>query len=486
MEIDGAGIVDYPLLLSSSPLPGEKPVLLRNVTIKGGKLGSLINNAGKENQFGPFVKSVDCIQCNIEAGLIISEIAGPAEEIRVQPLNGQPYKITKNGHENIQSFAPAFWGNGTGLTAEYYNGSNFNSFAFKRIDSTISFQEWWDGDVHYKINGMAHSMRWTGQVQSQLSEDHIFHVSIMGGCRLWIEDKLVIDKWNDIYQGSTFQSEPIQMTAGKKYNIRLEYFNVDKYSAVGLYWSSENLPFEYVPQSQLYAIKELISNVTSSITPLAVTIPDVLAVDKGGQPNTIYIGYGPTSLNIAAMPTGGSPAYTYQWSNGANGKSINVNPNTPGEHQFKVTVTDSKGFSKEVIHKIKVIDVRCGNNKVLVYQAENKAGLCVKSSEVASLLATGHYLGNAEGSSPVITKKTTLKISAAPNPSSTKFNLRVNSNSDLPVAVSIISQNGTLIKTYTGVAKNTSINLGQNFSKGTYYVNAQQGDQSETIQLIKI
>src|SRR6185503_19824374 len=103
----------------------------------------------------------------------------------VQPLHGRPFAVKRadqagdmikewNGRRRqIEAFAPTIWGNGNGLTGEYYNGSNFNTPAFKRIDPNISFYEWSKG-VHHAVTGDRYSIRWTGQIQPQYSEAYTF------------------------------------------------------------------------------------------------------------------------------------------------------------------------------------------------------------------------------------------------------------------------------------------------------------------------
>jgi hypothetical protein len=105
--------------------------------------------------------------------------------------------------------------------------------------------------VHYKLKDTRYSIRFTGSIQPQFTEDYLFSTEVAGGVRLWIDDKLLIDSWQDNYT-TTHTSSPITLEAGKKYRIRLEYFNKDDRSALYLFWQSKSLPRELVPQSQLY------------------------------------------------------------------------------------------------------------------------------------------------------------------------------------------------------------------------------------------
>jgi hypothetical protein len=244
ITVDGAGIVDYGIELIHSPLPGDRPVLIRHATIRGCRKAAIIDSVAPE------VHSVDLVQCIIEGAIILHPQAAAGETIRVQPPMGQPYKLTQSGTAYIPPFAATLWGNGKGLKGEYFNDANFANLAFTRIDSNVSFSEWSAG-VHYAITGNAYSVRWTGQVQPQYSETYIFLLGSGGGHRLQIDNKLILAGWKEHYP-DVYRSMPITLTAGKKYDIKLEYFNTGGGTGMGLFWTSASQVLEYIPQSQLY------------------------------------------------------------------------------------------------------------------------------------------------------------------------------------------------------------------------------------------
>ena len=66
-----------------------------------------------------------------------------------------------------------------------------------------------------------YTVRWTGQVQPQFSETYFFDVSSDDGCRLWVNDQLLIDKWRA--QGVTDWTNAIALQAGTRYDMRLDY-----------------------------------------------------------------------------------------------------------------------------------------------------------------------------------------------------------------------------------------------------------------------
>jgi hypothetical protein len=243
--VNGAGLINNGIEIIHSPLPGDKPILLRNVTIKGCRLHALVDSVAPE------VHSIDLVHCNIEGSILLHPEATQGETIRVQPLDGMPYQITKSGRNSIAPFAPSIWGEGKGLKAEYFNGTDLSRLAFTRIDSNISFTEW-SGGVHYSITGEAYSVRWTGYLLPQYTDSYTFNLGAGGGFRLWVNRQLLADSWEEHFPG-LFPAAAISLEAGKPVEIKLEYYNQGGGTGMGLLWKSNNQQLEYIPQSQLYA-----------------------------------------------------------------------------------------------------------------------------------------------------------------------------------------------------------------------------------------
>jgi hypothetical protein len=65
------------------------------------------------------------------------------------------------------------------------------------------------------MSGDTWSSRYIGDVQAEYTQPYIFYTASDDGARLWIDDKLVVDKW--ILQGTTeWASQPINLVAGQK------------------------------------------------------------------------------------------------------------------------------------------------------------------------------------------------------------------------------------------------------------------------------
>jgi hypothetical protein len=145
-------------------------------------------------------------------------------------------------------------GTGDGLQATYYNNSNFTGSTVSRIDPRINFQ-WGASSPDYNIDNDTFSARWTGFVEPQFTETFRFYTRTDDGVRLWVNNQLLIDQWRN--RSVTENSADIALEAGKRYAIRMEYYeNTGSTATAQLSWSSSSLPKQLVPQSQLYSAAE--------------------------------------------------------------------------------------------------------------------------------------------------------------------------------------------------------------------------------------
>jgi hypothetical protein len=230
---------------------------------------------------------------------------------------------------------------------------------------------------------------------------------------------------------------------------------------------------------------------------LSVIIPDVYAVSPGGFANTLYIGYGPSSLTLLAQPTGGTGPMSYLWSNGSTGTSITVSSTSAGNYPYSVTVTDALGCNAMAQIQVKVVDVRCGNKlqNIVVCRPANGGykTVCVSKSQVQGYLSTGSYLGPCVTMNSVSARKVLSKESGNinilrvhPNPTQNTFNLYLPSSWSGSVEVNIFNLEGRKIYQQLTVANERTLSLGQNFRSGTYVIQCIQGDEVVYMKVIKL
>ncbi|MBO9198815.1 T9SS type A sorting domain-containing protein [Niastella sp. MAH-29] len=348
MTIDAAGL-DYAIILDEGPLDGERPVFIRNCTITNSKKAG-INNASPKA-----LKALDVIQCTtsgIQGGslsllstavdYLLSSDASSLEYIRVQPTSGTPFQLSKSGKTTIAPFAAYIWGDGGGLKGEYFSDANLSKLVFSRIDHNVSFLDWTQLGVHYKITSNTFSVRWSGKIMAQYSEPYTFTAETGGGVRLWIDGKLIIDSWKEMYPGE-INSSSITLVAGQKYDIKLEHFNTDDRMGMGLYWKSNSMQKrEYVPMDQLFADP--------------VTTPgNQPPIANAGSDSTISQALNIATLDGAASRDTDGTIKTYAWAKvGGPSQYTITNPGAAtttvtgmqvGVYVFRLTVTDDKGAS---------------------------------------------------------------------------------------------------------------------------------------------
>ncbi|MBO0929396.1 PA14 domain-containing protein [Fibrella aquatilis] len=146
---------------------------------------------------------------------------------------------------------PPAGGTGTGLLGNYFNNKTLTApSVLSRTDATIDFN--WD--TNSPANGISvdnFSIRWSGLVEAPVSGNYVFTTTADDGVRLWVNNNLVIDNWND-HPPTTDNSQGISLVAGQKYAIRMEYYE----SAVGamaqLKWSYPGQGQQVIPQVRLY------------------------------------------------------------------------------------------------------------------------------------------------------------------------------------------------------------------------------------------
>jgi hypothetical protein len=184
---------------------------------------------------------------------LIPLFSGKVLQVNGVSGGGQVHQWTNTNQPNGQwNFTPGSLvpGTGDGLSAAYFNGLNFETPVFSRKDDAINF-DWGWGSPDPTIHTDTFSVRWTGQVQPKYSELYTFYLNSDNGRRLWVNGQLIIDKWID--DSGTTYSGTISLTAGQRYDIKVEYFESHSAANIKLEWSSASQLREVVPQNQLYS-----------------------------------------------------------------------------------------------------------------------------------------------------------------------------------------------------------------------------------------
>lgn len=232
---------------------------------------------------------------------------------------------------------------GNGLLGEYYNTDNLSDLKLTRTDSTVDFN-WGTGSPNSAIDSDNFSVRWTGQVQTTTSGNYTFFVQADDGVRLWVNGQQLINDWDDTGVVKE-RSGTISLTGSQKYDIRLEYFELNNQAVAKLLWSNPSLSKQVIPQSQLYSTPLGGSTPSVDSTPptASLTAPDILT--QGGTTYQFNVTYSDnTAINVATFD-GGDISVT-----GPNGFSqmaalVSVNNNTNGTPRTATYKIDAPGGS---------------------------------------------------------------------------------------------------------------------------------------------
>jgi hypothetical protein len=136
-----------------------------------------------------------------------------------------------------------------GLLATYYAQPDFTGGSFTRVDGKVDFT-WNEADPAPGISRDRFSVRWSGQLRAAHSEPYTFHVTADEGARLWLDGRLVLDTAN--YQFLFEGKETAPLTAGERYDLRLETKSSGSGATAKLHWSCPSTPKEAIPEAHLF------------------------------------------------------------------------------------------------------------------------------------------------------------------------------------------------------------------------------------------
>ena len=137
-----------------------------------------------------------------------------------------------------------------GLAATYFRSIDLTGSVLNRVDPVIDFL-WITGAPDPLLPVDNFSVRWSGDVIPEFSETYTFYAGSDDGMRLWVDDRLLINAWwPRSYQESRAD---IDLIAGRRTSIILEYFEESGEALARLQWSSPSTPKQIIPQLRLHS-----------------------------------------------------------------------------------------------------------------------------------------------------------------------------------------------------------------------------------------
>jgi beta-glucosidase len=146
-----------------------------------------------------------------------------------------------------QFLRPAEGSKERGLKAEYFRGKELRGTPLlTRVDSRIAFR--WDrggptddlvarGELspQQALGGDDFSVRWTGQLVAPTSGTYEITIGANDGFRLFIDDRELVNGWQPNERVRSV-SAPLEMQAGRAYDLRLEFFEDIRDAEIRLGW----------------------------------------------------------------------------------------------------------------------------------------------------------------------------------------------------------------------------------------------------------
>jgi glucose/arabinose dehydrogenase len=168
-------------------------------------------------------------------------------------------------------------GTGTGLSATYFNNMDFTGSTVSRTDPAVDFA-WGSGSPAAAIGPDTFSARWTGQIEAPFSGAYTFYTVSDDGVRLWVNGVQVVNQWND--HAPAEHSGTIALTAGQRYDIRMEHYENGGGATARLLWSHGSIPKTVVPAARLYPTAA-VSTIRINFQPAASPVPAGYLADGG-------------------------------------------------------------------------------------------------------------------------------------------------------------------------------------------------------------
>lgn len=152
----------------------------------------------------------------------------------------EKYGIKAEYVDEYDCFDPIIFTDGSlkqrGFRACYYNNMNLEgSPVVDQFESRINYS--WSSGTGYKGMPADHfSVRWTGTICSDKNAEYEFTLGGDDGYNLFIDGKKVIDEFRP--SGYRTSKYTMQLKAGQKYNIQIDYFQEGGGASANLLWQN--------------------------------------------------------------------------------------------------------------------------------------------------------------------------------------------------------------------------------------------------------
>jgi len=238
-----------------------------------------------------------------------------SDKIKIEYAQGLNLEGDAEGIETKYLFTDKFQKQ-NGLIGEYFSNMDLTGTpVLKRIDKRINFQ-WDEKSPAENIGEDNFSVRWTGYIKAPKTGDFVLSTSTDDGARLYFEDKLVINDWND--HSVETRSYTTQLEKGKLYKIKMEYYERGGGAIAILGWATQgNELLNAAIETAKKADQVLLFAGTSYQIETEGKDRDNLSLP--GEQDDFISKIAEVNKNVVVVLTTGAPVLMDKWINKVNG-----------------------------------------------------------------------------------------------------------------------------------------------------------------------
>ncbi len=134
------------------------------------------------------------------------------------------------------------------LTATCFDNPDFTDASYTRRERQVDWN-WRNSSPIPKVMAPdTFSARWTGYIIPRYSQPYTFYVKAHDGVRLWVNNQQLINKWANVPVATEYRTVTVNLQAGVKYPIKLEYYQSTGAASCKLMWSSQNQAKQVIPE----------------------------------------------------------------------------------------------------------------------------------------------------------------------------------------------------------------------------------------------
>ncbi len=143
---------------------------------------------------------------------------------------------------------PAFAAKGSGLAASYFSNPDLQGApTLTRIENVDNV--WGKSSPGGAVPADGFSARWEGFVEAPVTGPFRFRINSDDGYRVWVNGDLVAEDWGDGGHAEVFTMD---LVAGVKYEVKMEYFENEGSATAQLMWMYPNHALSAIPANRLY------------------------------------------------------------------------------------------------------------------------------------------------------------------------------------------------------------------------------------------